>query len=90
MSLRVKPKGPTAKARAAKAAKRLRDYKKAATSVVKDDLTCRRCGRWTEDLVMHHKRPRSLAPELRTEPSNLEPICPDCHTQAHAAGRRGD
>lgn len=87
--LHVKNKpGPTSRARKAKTAKRGRDYTKAATSVVGDDLSCRRCGRWSEELQINHKRPRSLAPELRTEGSNLEPVCPKCHREIHASGRR--
>jgi 5-methylcytosine-specific restriction endonuclease McrA len=79
----VKRPGVTARARRAKAAKRLRDYKQAAQAVVGDDFSCRRCGRWTGDLQIHHKRPRSLAPELRTVPANLEPLCRKCHNEAH-------
>jgi len=76
--------GITARTRRARTAKRLRAYKKAALAVVGDDLTCRRCGIWTERLQMHHVRSRAQAPELRIEASNLIPLCPDCHALIHA------
>ncbi len=80
--------GPTARARAKRARQRLKAYKAAAKSVVGDDLSCRRCGTWSEDLQIHHIVPRSRAPELRTVAANLLPLCKSCHREIHAAGVR--
>ncbi len=44
---------------------------------------CERCGRWSERIELHHRRKRSLAPELRLEPRNIELVCHRCHLRVH-------
>lgn len=83
--------GPTARARKAKAAKRQREYRKMCAQIDQDSggehgyVPCARCGRWVGGVHHHHKRARSLAPELRTEKSNIEPLCAECHMKEHAS-----
>jgi 5-methylcytosine-specific restriction endonuclease McrA len=88
MNCRKKP-GPTARARAAKARKRLRAYKLACVQVDQAHgengyVECAMCGKWVMGIHHDHIRPRSVAPELRTDKTNLQPLCADCHLAKHA------
>lgn len=43
---------------------------------------CERCGS-TERLQGHHKKSYAKFPELRTDPSNIEVVCENCHAKEH-------
>lgn len=58
--------------------------------IVRDFKCCRRCAAMknnlitisdTEDLEVHHIKPRSKYPELELEPTNLVTICKVCNLQ---------
>ena len=79
---RMHAKGPTARARAAKAAQRLRAYRKVCVQVdERDGYRCRCCGS-ERSLHHHHIRPRSLVRDDSAK--NLCLVCVVCHTLIHA------
>lgn len=43
---------------------------------------------WRTADVIHHEPPRSLNPAWREEPWTWYPLCPMCHSWAHAAPRQ--
>ena len=46
----------------------------------RDNFTCQICGLRDEEIMeVDHIRPKAIAPELYTEPTNLICICPNCH-----------
>lgn len=48
---------------------------------------CEHCGRPLSEfaLQIHHVIPVSEAPHLMTAPSNIQLLCPSCHTRIHQA-----
>ena len=47
---------------------------------LRDNFTCQICGLRDEEIMeVDHIRPKAIAPELYTEPTNLICICPNCH-----------
>lgn len=55
-----------------------------------ENTLCRHCerrGRYEPATDCHHVQPIRDRPELRLEPSNLEPLCVACHAAADAALR---
>lgn len=60
--------------------RRYRERKKIALSM--SELPCNRCAS-TEDLHMHHVRPRQLSGE--DTPSNIMILCGECHRDWHYA-----
>lgn len=59
------------------------DHKTCRRIVLKrDDCTCQRCGLREPDIMqVDHIKSKSLFPELRYVPSNLETLCPNCHAR---------
>ena len=49
---------------------------------------CRNC-MLRPAVALHHIEPRSLAPALVDEPSNLISLCAECHEWADSAGEAG-
>ena len=85
----MKPKGITARLRAAKKRKSDAEYaKNRMMAIERDGGTCRRCWDvrkvliWREPVECHHIRPRSLGVDHSTE--NLVLLCKSCHDAVHA------
>jgi 5-methylcytosine-specific restriction endonuclease McrA len=59
---------------------------KATAERVKEVGKCERCGS-IKHLQGHHKKHYALHPELRSDPSNIEVLCADCHSLEHPKAR---
>ena len=82
-----KPKGPTAKRRAAKKRESDSEYawhQKNRRMVIERDVWCRWCQRFGNEV--HHIRPRSLCVDHST--SNLVLLCGLCHAKIHGKSLR--
>jgi len=50
--------------------------------LIRDDYTCQVCGlKDLEIVLVDHILPKSIYPELKNDPNNLQVLCPNCHTR---------
>ena len=52
----------------------------------KECRICKQEHRLTRAVLVHHVKPLREHPELAYEPSNLMPLCHDCHERMHKRG----
>jgi 5-methylcytosine-specific restriction endonuclease McrA len=52
----------------------------------KECRICKQEHRLTRAVLAHHIKPLREHPELAYEPSNLMPLCHDCHERIHGRG----
>jgi 5-methylcytosine-specific restriction endonuclease McrA len=63
-------------------AKRNREYRRLAASILRGGVLCGVCKCRDAD-QLHHIKPRSVAPKLVCVEENLLPICVTCHDRVH-------
>lgn len=63
------------------------EYRKWRDSIIAERGKCEQCGR-TEELVLHHIRPRASHPQLLMFRSNVRVLCMHCHGMAHGMSTR--
>lgn len=51
----------------------------------RDSFTCQECGA-TDNLQVHHIKPKKYHPELSNNLDNLITLCKNCHLKAHGKG----
>jgi len=51
-------------------------------TLIRDNYTCQICGLKESDIMLvDHVLPKSIHPELKLDPNNLQTLCPNCHAR---------
>jgi len=53
------------------------------TIIIRDELTCKKCGVRDVRFDVHHIKPYKKYPEIRFEEDNLITLCKNCHKKQH-------